>query len=218
MKNLVGHKIGMTSIFTKDGVSIPITIIEVQNNRITQIKKIKDNDYVLQLTTGSKKNNRMNKPEMGHFIKVGVKAGRGLWTFRIDKSSKETMKIGQELTVGLLSNIKNVDISGCTKGKGFSGTVKRWNFKKQDASHGNSLSHRAPGSIGQNQTPGRVFKGKKMAGQMGGSQRTIRNLEIIRVDKERNILLIKGSVPGTVGSDLIIKSSIKKNMPIAEDK
>ncbi|AKZ65872.1 50S ribosomal protein L3 [Candidatus Palibaumannia cicadellinicola] len=208
MKGLIGRKIGMTSIFTKDGISIPITIIEIEVNRVTQIKSIKKDGYcAFQVTTGIKKANKIIKPEAGNFIKAGVAAGRSLWEFRVTNTNSIT--IGQSITIEQLANIKKVDVTGISKGKGFSGTIKRWNFHTQDASHGNSLSHRVPGSIGQNQTPGKVFKGKKMAGQMGNKRVTVQNLEVISIDKTRNLLLVKGAIPGAPGNDLIIKPAIK---------
>lgn len=208
MIGLVGKKIGMSRIFSKEGIAIPITVIKVQNNRITQIKRKETDSYsAVQVTTGKKKNNKLKKPEVGHFIKNKVLAGIGLWEFRVKNSAK--FKVGQVLTLDILSNIKKVDITGFSKGKGFSGTIKRWNFKMQDATHGNSLSHRVPGSIGQNQTPGRVFKGKKMSGHLGNSRTTIQNLKIIKIDSNNSLLLIKGSIPGSKNSNIIVKPAIK---------
>ncbi|CAL4325772.1 50S ribosomal protein L3 [Buchnera aphidicola (Protaphis terricola)] len=208
MMGLIGKKLGMTRIFTKEGSSIPITIIEFKENRITQIKNIQtDGYYAIQITTGIKKLNKLKKPQAGHFLKAGVVPGYGLWEFKIDKN--KNFQLGQNIEINIFNNIKKVDITGISKGKGFSGTVKRWNFRTQDATHGNSLSHRAPGSIGQNQTPGRVFKGKKMAGQLGNKRITIQNLNIMRIDNKRNLLLVKGSVPGSRGSNLIVKPAIK---------
>ncbi|BAB13217.1 50S ribosomal protein L3 [Buchnera aphidicola str. APS (Acyrthosiphon pisum)] len=208
MIGLVGKKIGMTRIFTEEGTSIPVTVIELKENRITQVKNINTDLYcAIQVTTGIKKSNRLNKPQSGHFLKSGVTPGRGLWEFRTDKNNN--FKIGQSITINIFNNVKKVDITGISKGKGFSGTVKRWNFHTQDATHGNSLSHRVPGSIGQNQTPGRVFKGKKMAGQLGNTRVTVQSLNIVRIDEHRNLLLVKGAVPGATGSDLIVKPAIK---------
>ncbi|WP_395480183.1 50S ribosomal protein L3 [Candidatus Curculioniphilus buchneri] len=210
MHGLIGRKIGMTRIFTENGVSIPVTIIEIQANRITQIKDLKSDGYhAIQLTTGDKKNNKVKKSEAGHFLKSGVRAGRGLWEFRIKDIEKTIVVAGQSIAVEYFLNIKKVDVTGVSKGKGFSGSVKRWNFRTQDASHGNSLSHRVPGSIGQNQTPGKVFKGKKMAGQLGNERVTVQNLDIIRVDIHNNFILVKGAVPGSTGGDLIVKPAIK---------
>ncbi|HEB4993736.1 TPA: 50S ribosomal protein L3 [Aeromonas hydrophila subsp. hydrophila] len=205
---LVGRKVGMTRIFTEDGVSIPVTVIEVEANRVTQVKSVETDGYnAIQVTTGAKKASRVTKPEAGHFAKAGVEAGRGLWEFRLNNG--ETFTVGSELKVDLLADVKLVDVTGTSKGKGFAGTVKRWNFRTQDMTHGNSLSHRVPGSIGQNQTPGRVFKGKKMAGHMGAERITTQNLELVRVDAERNLLLIKGAVPGATNGNVIVKPAVK---------
>jgi len=198
----------MTRIFTEDGVSIPVTVIEVEANRVTQVKSVETDGYnAIQVTTGAKKASRVTKPEAGHFAKAGVEAGRGLWEFRLNNG--ETFTVGSELKVDLLADVKLVDVTGTSKGKGFAGTVKRWNFRTQDMTHGNSLSHRVPGSIGQNQTPGRVFKGKKMAGHMGAERVTTQNLELVRVDAERNLLLIKGAVPGATNGNVIVKPAVK---------
>ncbi|QUJ67195.1 50S ribosomal protein L3 [Photobacterium sp. GJ3] len=208
MIGLIGRKVGMTRIFTEDGTSIPVTVVEVENNRVTQVKSVDTDGYnAIQVTAGSKKASRVNKAEAGHFAKAGVEAGRGLWEFRLDNG--EEFEVGAELKVELFNEIKKVDVTGTSKGKGFQGAVKRWNFRTQDMSHGNSLSHRAPGSIGQCQTPGRVFKGKKMAGHMGAERVTTQNLEIVRVDAERNLLLIKGAVPGATGGNVIVKPAVK---------
>mgnify|MGYP002330496862 FL=1 len=194
----------MTRIFTEDGVSIPVTVIEVEANRVTQVKDLANDGYrAIQVTTGAKKANRVTKPEAGHFAKAGVEAGRGLWEFRLAEGEEFT--VGQSISVELFADVKKVDVTGTSKGKGFAGTVKRWNFRTQDATHGNSLSHRVPGSIGQNQTPGKVFKGKKMAGQMGNERVTVQNLQVIKVMPEHNLLLVKGSVPGAKGSILLIE-------------
>jgi len=206
---LVGRKVGMTRIFTEDGVSIPVTVIEATPNRIAQIKSDATDGYnALQVTAGTKKASRVNKAAAGHFAKAGVEAGRGLWEFRLNGGEGD-FEVGSELTVELFNEINKVDVTGTSKGKGFQGGVKRWNFSMQDATHGNSLSHRAPGSIGQNQSPGKVFKGKKMAGQMGNEQVTTQNLELVRVDAERNLLLVKGAVPGAIGGDVIVKPAVK---------
>ncbi|KJJ53969.1 50S ribosomal protein L3 [Vibrio cholerae] len=207
MIGLIGRKVGMTRVFTEDGVSIPVTVVEVEANRVSQVKTLETDGYAaIQVTTGSKKANRVTKPEAGHFAKAGVEAGRGLWEFRLENG--EEFAVGSELTVELFNEVK-VDVTGTSKGKGFQGAVKRWNFRTQDMTHGNSLSHRAPGSIGQCQTPGRVFKGKKMAGHMGAERVTTQNLEIVRVDAERNLLLIKGAVPGATGGNVIVKPAVK---------
>ncbi|RLR17953.1 50S ribosomal protein L3 [Sodalis-like symbiont of Bactericera trigonica] len=208
MKGLIGCKVGMTRIFTEDGVSIPVTVIEIEANRVTQVKDLENDGYrAIQVTVGTKKSNRVTKPEAGHFAKAGIEAGRGLWEFRVEEGEEVT--VGQSITVKLFADVKKVDVTGTSKGKGFAGTVKRWNFSTQDATHGNSLSHRVPGSIGQNQTPGKVFKGKKMAGQLGNERVTIQSLDVVRVDVERNLLLVKGAVPGATGGDLIVKPAVK---------
>lgn len=207
---LIGRKVGMTRIFTEDGVSIPVTVIEVAGNRVTQVKTLETDGYrALQVTTGTKKANRITKPEAGHFAKSGVEAGRGLWEVRLADGEGEGIEVGAELNVDIFADVAKVDVTGQSKGKGFQGGVKRWNFRTQDMTHGNSLSHRSNGSIGQNQTPGRVFKGKKMSGHMGAECVTTQNLEVVRVDVERNLLLVKGAVPGATNGDLIIKPAVK---------
>ncbi|MEQ9568149.1 MAG: 50S ribosomal protein L3 [Porticoccaceae bacterium] len=205
---IVGRKSGMTRIFAEDGASVPVTVIEVAPNRITQIKTTESDGYTaIQVTAGARKTSRVNKAEAGHFAKATVEAGRGLWEFRCD--SVDGLEVGGELTAGSFEAGQKIDVTGVSKGKGFQGGVKRWNFHMQDATHGNSLSHRAPGSIGQCQTPGRVFKGKKMAGHMGSERVTTQNLEIVRVDLERNLLLVKGAVPGAPGGDVIVNPAVK---------
>ncbi|MCH1921484.1 50S ribosomal protein L3 [Shewanella sp. A3A] len=207
---LIGRKVGMTRIFTEDGASIPVTVIEVEANRVTQVKTLESDGYrALQVTTGAKKANRVTKPEAGHFAKAGVEAGRGLWELRLADGEGEGIEVGAELKVEIFADVAKVDVTGQSKGKGFQGGVKRWNFRTQDMTHGNSLSHRANGSIGQNQTPGRVFKGKKMSGHMGAERVTTQNLDVVRVDAERNLLLVKGAVPGANNGDLIIKPAVK---------
>ncbi|WP_237387674.1 50S ribosomal protein L3 [Xenorhabdus sp. Sc-CR9] len=209
MIGLVGKKVGMTRIFTEDGVSIPVTVIEIENNRVTQVKSKETDGYsAIQVTTGSKRANRVNKSEAGHFAKAGVEAGRILREFRLSEGDTE-FTVGQSISVEIFADVKKVDVTGTSKGKGFAGTVKRWNFRTQDATHGNSLSHRVPGSIGQNQTPGKVFKGKKMAGQLGNERVTVQSLDVVRVDAERNLLLVKGAVPGATNSNLIVKPAVK---------
>lgn len=208
MIGLIGKKVGMTRIFSKDGVSIPVTVIEIKNNRVTQIKRLETDGYsAIQVTTGNKKTSRVKKPEAGHFAKAGVEAGRILREFHLSKNEK--FMVGQSISVEIFANIKKVDVTGTSKGKGFAGTVKRWNFRTQDATHGNSLSHRVPGSIGQNQTPGKVFKGKKMTGQLGNERITVQSLNIVRIDAKRNLLLVKGAVPGATGSNIVVKPAIK---------
>jgi len=201
---LVGRKCGMTRVFTEDGASIPVTVIEVQPNKITQIKTVETDGYqAIQITMGQCKLKKVTKPLAGHYAKANVVAGKILKEFRFEdeKESEKIpeLKVGAELTVNLFENGQIVDVIGTTKGKGFAGVIKRHNFSCQDASHGNSLSHRAPGSIGQNQSPGHVFKGKKMAGHMGVERCSIQNQEIVKIDSERNLLLIRGAVPGAPG-------------------
>ena len=205
---LVGRKSGMTRVFSEDGASIPVTVVEITPNRVTQIKDVDSDGYrAIQVTAGSRKAAKVSKANAGHFAKAGVEAGRGLWEFRI--GADDDVAVGAELTVESFEVGQKVDVAGRSKGKGFQGAVKRWNFRTQDATHGNSLSHRAPGSIGQCQTPGRVFKGKKMAGQMGNANVTVQGLEVVRVDAERNLLLIKGAVPGAPGGDVIVRPAVK---------
>jgi large subunit ribosomal protein L3 len=207
---LVGRKVGMTRIFTEDGVSIPVTVIEATPNRVTQLRTEETDGYrALQITAGDKKASRVNKAEAGHFAKAGVEAGSGLWEFRLDGNEGEGIEVGSEITVELFNDVTKVDVAGTSKGKGFQGAIKRWNFSSQRMTHGNSLSHRAPGSIGQNQSPGKVFKGKKMAGQMGNKRVTTMSLELVRVDVENNLLLIKGAVPGATGGNVIIRPAVK---------
>jgi large subunit ribosomal protein L3 len=206
---LVGRKSGMTRVFTAEGVSIPVTVVEITPNRVTQIKEIDSDGYrAIQVTRGHRKASRVSKSQAGQFAKAGVEAGTGLWEFRLG-STDEAPAVGSELTVERFTVGQKVDVAGKSKGKGFQGVIKRWNFAMQDATHGNSRSHRAPGSIGQNQTPGRVWKGKKMAGHMGSANVTTQGLEIVRVDAERNLLLIKGAVPGAPGGDVIVRPAAK---------
>lgn len=206
---VVGRKCGMSRVFTDDGVSIPVTVIEVEANRVTQVKTPENDGYAsIQVTTGSRRPSRVVKSQAGHYAKAGSEAGRGLWEFRAE-GSDELLEVGALVTVDRFEAGQRVDVSGVSKGKGFAGVIKRWNFAMQDATHGNSRSHRAPGSIGQNQTPGRVFKGKKMAGHMGAERVTVQNLEVVRVDVERNLLLIKGAVPGAPGGDVIVRPAVK---------
>jgi large subunit ribosomal protein L3 len=207
---LVGRKTGMTRVFNDDGVSIPVTVIEVSPNRITRVKTGESDGYLaIQVTTGSRKASKVAKPEAGQFAKAGVEAGRGLWEFRLE-DGVEAPAAGSELTVSLFEVGQKVDVTGVSKGKGYQGTVKRWNFGTQDWTHGNSRSHRVPGSIGQNQSPGRVFKGKKMTGHMGVDQVTVQTLEVVRVDTERNLLLVKGAIPGATGGDVVVRPAVKR--------
>ena len=205
---LVGRKSGMTRVFTEEGNSVPVTVVEIQPNRVTQIKTQETDGYsAIQVTTGSRKTNRVNKSEAGHFAKANTEAGEGLWEFRTAEA--EEVELGSEIKVDRFQAGQKVDVTGTSKGKGFQGGVKRHNFHMQDATHGNSISHRAPGSIGQCQTPGKVRKGKKMAGQMGSVRKTTQSLEVVRVDLDNNLLLIKGAVPGATGAKLIVRPAIK---------
>lgn len=210
---LVGRKIGMTRIFTEEGKSLPVTVIEVLPNYVTQIKTPENDGYsAIQVTTGQVKSSRVNKPEAGHFAKANVDAGRGLWEFPVEEAELASFSIGQSLSVDMFTVEQKVDVSGTTKGCGFQGVVKRHHFRTQDASHGNSLSHRVHGSVGQNQTPGKVFKGKKMAGQMGAVKRTIQNLKVVAVDAEKNLLLVHGAIPGAPKGELIIRTAVKSSV------
>ena len=205
---LVGRKCGMTRVFEDDGESIPVTVIEVESNRITQVKNLEFDGYnAVQVAVGSRRPSRINKAVSGHYAKAKVEAGRRLCELRSD--ANEVFEVGSELIVTCFEVGQKVDVMGVSKGKGFQGGVKRWNFRMQDATHGNSISHRAPGSIGQCQTPGRVFKGKKMAGHMGAERVTVQGLEVVRVDSERNLLLVKGAVPGASGGDVLIRPAVK---------
>jgi large subunit ribosomal protein L3 len=210
MIGLLGRKVGMTRVFTDEG-STPVTVVSIEPNHVSQIKKMDTEGYcAIQLTAGTKKPTRVNKPLTGHFAKASIEAGDMLTEFRILPGCVENYSLGQVLTVeDVFSGAKMVDVSSTSKGKGFAGTVKRHNFRTQDATHGNSRSHRVPGSIGQNQSPGRVFKGKKMSGQMGNKQCTILALELVKIDKDRNLLLIKGGIPGAPGARVKIRPSIK---------
>lgn len=205
---LIGRKAGMTRVFNEDGVSVPVTVIEVEPNRVTQVKTDDTDGYsAVQVTVGSRRASRVTKAMAGHFAKAETEAGRGLWEFRL--SGDEVINVGDQLTVERFEAGQKIDVTGQSKGKGFQGGIKRWNFSMQDATHGNSLSHRAPGSIGQCQTPGRVWKGKKMAGHMGAERVTVQSLEVVRIDAERNLLLVKGAVPGATGGNVFVKSAVK---------
>lgn len=207
---LVGTKAGMTRVFTEDGRSIPVTVVQVDPNRVTQVRNQDVDGYrALQITIGQRRASRVTKAMAGHFAKAGTVAGASVWEFRLADGEGEGIEAGNQIGVDIFAAGQKVDVAGTTIGKGFAGGVKRHNFRMQDATHGNSLSHRAPGSIGQNQTPGRVFKGKRMAGHMGNVRRTTQNLEIVRVDTERNLLLIKGSVPGARGGNVIVTPAVK---------
>jgi large subunit ribosomal protein L3 len=207
---LVGRKCGMTRIFTEDGDSIPVTVIDAQPNLITQVKTVDNDGYrALQVSAGSKKASHVSKPKAGHFAAAKVEAGDLMAEFRLEERDEGEYALGDALKVDIFKEGQKVDVIGTTIGKGFAGVIKRHNFHMQDATHGNSLAHRAPGSIGQNQTPGRVFKGKKMAGHMGNVRRTAQSLEVVRIDEERNLLLIKGAVPGHAGGRVIVQPAVK---------
>ena len=204
---VIGRKCGMTRVFTEEGISVPVTVIEVTPNRVSQLKAEESDGYqAVQVTVGERRASRVTKAQAGHFAKAGVEAGRGVWEFRAEAGE---LQPGSEVTVEGFEAGQMIDVTGTSKGKGFAGGVKCWNFSTQDMTHGNSLSHRAPGSIGQNQTPGRVFKGKKMAGHMGAERVTVQNLEVVRVDAEKNLLLVKGAVPGATGGDVIVRLAVK---------
>ena len=207
---IVGRKVGMTRVFTEGGASVPVTVIEVDPNRVTQLRTPEKDGYsAIQVTTGSVKASRVSKPIAGHLAKASVVAGRGFWEFRTSGVEAEGIEVGSEIKVDIFEVGQIVDVRGRTHGKGFQGGVKRHGFKMQDATHGNSVSHRAPGSIGQCQTPGRVFKGKKMAGHMGNANRSSQNLQVVRVDAEKNLILVRGSVAGSRGGDVIVTPAIK---------
>ena len=207
---VVGRKAGMTRIFTEDGASIPVSVVEVLPNRITQIKTDETDGYrAIQVTTGTRRASRVTRPMAGHFAKAGVESGRGLWEFRIDGDETAEMEVGGEVGISMFEAGQKIDVTGRSIGKGFQGGIKRHNFSTQDMSHGNSISHRSNGSIGMCQTPGRVIKGKKMSGHMGNVSRTSQNLEVVRVDAERNLLLVKGAVPGSKGGDVVIRPAVK---------
>jgi large subunit ribosomal protein L3 len=207
---IIGRKAGMTRIFSEEGVSMPVTVIAVEPNRVTQVKTVENDGYrALQVTTGSRRPSRVTRPMAGHFARAGTEAGRGLWEFRLADGEGEEIEVGSEIGLDIFEAGQDVDVCGTSIGKGYAGVIKRHNFRTQDATHGNSLSHRAPGSIGQCQTPGRVVKGRRMAGHMGNVRRTTQNIEVVRVDTERNLLLVKGSVPGAKGGDVIIRPAVK---------
>ena len=207
---VVGKKSGMTRLFAEEGTSVPVTVISVEPNRVTQIKTPEtDGYYAVQVTTGEVKPNRLTKPVAGHYVKARTAVGRGLWEFRLHGAPDEALGVGYEINADQFEEGQKVDVSAVSKGKGYAGTVKRWKFGTQGWTHGNSGAHRVPGSIGQCQTPGRVFKGKKMAGHMGAERVTTQNLTIVRVDAERNLLFVKGAVPGPSGGDVCVKPAVK---------
>ncbi|MCL5669026.1 MAG: 50S ribosomal protein L3 [Gammaproteobacteria bacterium] len=207
---VVGRKAGMTRIFTDEGVSVPVTVIEVEPNRVTQVKSVENDGYrAVQITLGTRRAQRVNKAAAGHYAKANTAAGRGLWEFRLGDGEGADIAAGAEIKADIFQPGQIVDVAGTTIGKGFAGTIKRHHFTMGDATHGNSLSHRAPGSIGQRQTPGRVFKGKKMSGHLGNVRRSAQNLQVVRVDAARNLLLIRGAVPGPEGGDVIVRPAAK---------
>jgi large subunit ribosomal protein L3 len=207
---IVGRKEGMTRIFNDEGGAVPVTVLSVEPNRVTQLKTLENDGYrAVQVTTGSRRAARVTRPMAGHYAKAGTESGRRLVEFRLDDGEGEDIEVGSEIKVGMFEEGQRVDVTGTSIGKGYAGVIKRHNFRMQDATHGNSISHRAPGSIGQCQTPGRVFKGKKMAGHMGNVRRTMQSLTVVRVDAERNLLLVKGAVPGSRGGDVIIRAAVK---------
>lgn len=207
---LIGKKCGMSRIFNEDGSAVAVTVIKIEPNTVVQVKTEQTDGYdAIQVTTGSLKRSRLTKPMTGHYAKAGVEAGRLLKEFRTEATEAE-YSIGNVIPLDILKEGEYVDVQAKSIGKGFQGVVKKYNFRTQDATHGNSLSHRAPGSIGQNQTPGRVFKGKKMAGHMGDKNVTVQNLEICKIDTEKSLILVKGAIPGSVGGNVILKKSIKK--------
>ena len=217
---LIGRKVGMTRVFTEAGASVPVTVVHVPANRVTQVRQPNVDGYqAIQVTYGEKKSSRINKPMSGHFAKSGVLAGRGLREFRLDEEQQAELTVGSEINANLFSVGQKVSVTGISKGKGFAGPVKRHNFSMQDATHGNSLSHRAHGSTGQCQDPGRVFKGKKMAGQMGNVRVTTKNLEVIQIDVDKDLLLIKGSIPGAPGGDVVVRpvDPSEVNMPAKDE-
>ena len=207
---LIGKKQGMPRVFTPEGDSFAVSVVSVLPNTITQIKSVESEGYSsIQVTTGEKKEKHLSKAQQGHFKKSSVNAGEGLWEFRVNSDDLNELQVGSEINLDIFEEGQKIDVQGKSKGKGFAGTVKRWNFKMQDASHGNSISHRAPGSIGQCQTPGKVWKGKKMSGHMGDVKKTIQNLKIASIDVENNLVLIKGAIPGPTGSNVVLKPAVK---------
>ena len=207
---LVGKKQGMTRMFTPEGNGFAVSVVSVSPNIVTHIKSLEVDGYSsIQVTTGEKKEKHVKKPIYGHFKKKGLNPGEGLWEFKVNQDELNNLEVGSQLFLEQFEEGQTIDVQGKSKGKGFAGTVKRWNFKMQDASHGNSISHRAPGSIGQCQTPGKVWKGKKMSGHMGDETKTVQNLKIASIDTDNNLMLIKGSIPGPTGSNVILKPAVK---------
>lgn len=207
---LIGRKCGMTRIFTEDGLSLPVTAIEIEMNRVAQIKNSGPDGYsAVQVACGLKKLSRTTKPMIGHFVKANIEPARMLQEFRVHENELTQFNVGEEIRADVFAQGQYVDVSGVSKGKGFAGTIKRHNFTMGDATHGNSKAHRSAGSIGQNQDPGKVFKGKKMAGQLGNVKKTVQSLEVVRIDVENNVILVKGSIPGATGSYVTLKPAVK---------
>jgi large subunit ribosomal protein L3 len=205
---MIGRKIGMTRLFTESGDSVPVTVVDVSNNRVSQLKTVETDGYAaVQVAYGQRRRSRINKATAGHLAKAGVESARGFHEFNVENAELE---LGQSIDVEVFESTEFVDVSGVTKGKGFSGAIKRHNFSSQRASHGQSITHNAHGSTGMNQDPGRVFKGKKMAGHLGSVKRTIQNIAVVKIDKERNLMFLKGAVPGSDGSDVVVVPSVKK--------
>ena len=216
---LVGRKVGMTRIFTDDGVTLPVTVLDVSDNRITQIKTAENDGYAaVQVAFGKRRASRVRKPLAGHLAKAAVEAGRTLREFRAKVDELANLKVGGKVGVELFKVGQRVDVQGVTIGKGFAGVIKRYHFGGQNASHGNSVSHRVPGSTGQNQSPSRVFPGKRMPGHLGDARRTVLNLEIVRIDAERQLLLVKGSVPGSKGRDVLVRSATKGQRTVVKQQ
>lgn len=211
---LVGRKVGMTRIFTEDGTTVPVTVLDVSSNRVAQVKKKETDGYcAVQIAFGKRNPSRISKPMIGHFAKAGIEAAASLVEFRVDESRLAEIKVGDSVDVSLFSAGQRVDVSGISIGKGFSGSIKRHNFSSNRASHGNSVSHNSPGSISMAQDPGRVFPGKRMAGHLGNARKTVQNLEVVRVDTDRQLLIVKGAVPGARGSQVIVRPAVKTVLP-----
>lgn len=209
-KAIIGRKVGMTRVFLESGAAVPVTVIECTPNRVTQVKTLENDGYrAVQVTVGEKKTSRVNKALLGHYKKAGVAAGRGLWEIRLDDGEGADLQTGSEIKVDTFNGVKAVDVTGTTIGKGFAGVIKRHHFGGGRATHGNSLSHRSPGSIGQRQSPGKVWKNKPMAGHMGVDQVTIQNLDLVKIDLDRNLLLVRGAVPGAANADVIVRPTVK---------
>ena len=206
--SLLGSKVGMTRIYNEDGTATPVTVLEVSPNRISQLKTEDTDGYnALQLTAGAKKASKVSKSESGHYAKASVESGSFTRESRVD--SVDGFELGSDVTLELFEEGQKVDVTGTTIGKGFAGVLKRYNFAGKDATHGNSINHRTPGSIGQNQTPGRVFKGKKMSGHMGAVKQTTQSLTVVRIDLEKNLMMVKGAVPGARGGNILVKPAVK---------